>query len=145
MNRSERTSSWNTTVLLVAVVVVLCAGLLHAQTPQTVAQPSAASGSFRIGERLTYSVSMGRFRNAGYAEMHVVSAGQLGDKGAIELRAKFKTLELASAAFYLIDETRTTLASPVTGLPLQTTINQFAFGLPTETVQNHIAVPAAHF
>ena len=145
MNRSERTSSWNPTVLLAAVVVFLCAGMLHAQTPPAATQPIAASGGFRIGERLTYNVSMGRFRSAGYAEMHVVSAGQIGDKPAIELRAKFKTLELASAAFYLIDETRTTLASPVTGLPLQTTISQFAFGLPTETVQNHTAVPATHF
>ena len=70
------------------------------------------------------------FSNAAYGELYCVSRGRLGDKDAIELRAKFKTLDLASVAFYMIDESRVTFASPLTGLPLHTSITQNAFGLP---------------
>jgi hypothetical protein len=110
---------------------------------QTIAVEQSGNG-FRIGERLTYNISMGRFAEAGYAELHTVSRGRLGDKDAIELRSKFKTLELASAAFYLIDENRTTFAAPGSGLPLYTSVNQNAFGLPKETIQNFLAAPTAH-
>ncbi len=103
------------------------------------------TNGFRIGERLTYNVSMGRFNNAAYAELYTVSRGRLGDKDAIELRSKFKTLELASAAFYLIDESRTTFAAPSTGLPLYTSLNQNAYGMPRETVENYLAAPTSHF
>ena len=108
------------------------------------AQTVSDTNGFRIGERLTYNFTIGRFSNGAYAELYCVSRGRLGDKDAIELRAKFKTLELASAAFYMVDEDRTTFASPATGLPLQTSITQNAFGLPKETVQNHLAAPTPH-
>src|SRR6185369_14665958 len=73
---------------------------------------------FRIGEKLTYTVSFGRIKNAGFAEVYVVSRGKLDGRDAVELHSKFKTNELVSAAFYLLDETRTTFASADTGLPL---------------------------
>lgn len=107
------------------------------------AQPIAEANGFRIGERLTYSISIGRLPNAGYAELYCVSRGRIEDKDAIELRAKFKTLDLASA-YYMIDESRTTFVSPSTGLPLQTSVNQNAFGLPKETTQNFLAAPTPH-
>ena len=102
------------------------------------------SNGFRIGERLTYNVSIGRAANAAYVELYTVSRGRIGDKDAIELRAKFKTLDLASATLYLIDENRTTFASPSTGLPLHTTITQNAFGLPQEKTQSFLTVPTTH-
>jgi hypothetical protein len=74
-------------------------------------------------------------------ELYCVSRGRLADKDAIELRAKFKTLDLASVAFYMIDESRITFVSPSTGFPLHTSITQNAFGLPKETVQSFLALP----
>jgi hypothetical protein len=106
---------------------------------QTLTEPNG----FRVGERLTYSVSIGRFSNAAYGELYCVSRGRLGDKDAVELRAKFKTLDLASAVF-LLDESRTTFASPATGLPLHTSITQNTFGLPKETIQSFLAAPTPH-
>src|SRR5687768_16344526 len=147
MNRSRtRTSSRNSllrsplVLSLVAVFAFLSTTVLaQVATPE----PPPVNG-FRIGERLTYGVSIGRFPGAAYAELYTVSRGRLGDKDAIELRSKFKALELASAAFYLIDETRTTFVSPSTALPLHTSITSNAFGLPRETSQSFAAAPTPH-
>ena len=103
------------------------------------------SNGIRIGERLTYSISIDRYPNMAYAEIYAVSRGRIAEKDAIELRTKFKTLDLASAAFYLIDESRTTFVSPSNGLPLYVSVNQNAFALPKETIFNYLAVPSPHF
>ena len=129
-------------VLAIAATVYLCAGFPFTSIS---AQTVAEMNGFRIGERLTYNVTIGRFTNAAYGELYSVSRGKLGDKDAIELRATFRTLELASAALYMVDESRTTFVSPSTGLPLYTSVSQNAFGLPKETVQNFLTTPTPHY
>src|SRR5690242_6633148 len=49
---------------------------------------------FRVGEKLTYTVSFGRYKNAGFAEIYAVSRGKIDGKDAVELHSKFKTNEL---------------------------------------------------
>ncbi len=151
MNRTTYRTSQRNSRLRIPLLLLVVAGFAASAVTfwhsgvgaqATVVEP--LGNGFRIGERLTYNLSMGRFAEAGYAELHTVSRGRLGDKDAIELRSKFKTLELASAAFYLIDENRTTFAAPGSGLPLYTSVNQNAFGLPKETIQNFLAAPTAH-
>lgn len=97
--------------------------------------------NFRIGERLTYSVSLDKFTNVAYAELYVASRGRLSDHDAIELRAKFKTLDFVSAAYYLIDESRTTFAAADTGLPLYITRSKNIGGIPQETNVSYLTVP----
>ncbi|MDQ3042564.1 MAG: DUF3108 domain-containing protein [Acidobacteriota bacterium] len=98
---------------------------------------------FRIGERLTYSISFEKFNNAAYAEIYVVSRGKLGEKDAVELRSKIKTNELVSA-FYLIDETRATYASSDSGLPLYVRKVSNAGVTPKETVSNYTVNSTAY-
>ena len=93
---------------------------------------------FRIGERLTYNISFEKFYNAGYAEIYAVSRGKLGDKDAVELRAKIKTNELVSAAFYFLDESRTTFAASDSGLPLYTKKISNTGIEPKETINNYL-------
>lgn len=100
---------------------------------------------FRIGERLTYNITFDKFKNAAYAETYVVSRGKLGEKDAIELQSKIKTLEFFSAAFYLFDEARTTYASSETGLPLYVRRTSNASVLPKETVSNYLVAPTTSF
>ena len=100
---------------------------------------------FRVGERLTYNISFEKFNNAAFAEIYTVSRGKLGDKDAVELRAKIKTNELVSAAFYFIDETRTTFASAETGLPLYIRKIFNASLLPKETVNNYTVTPTINY
>ncbi len=99
---------------------------------------------FRIGERLTYNVSFEQFNNAAYAEIHAVSRGKLGEKDAVELRAKLKTSELVSAAFYLLDESRTTYAGSDSGLPLYIKKTSNAGIEPKETINNFLVNPTAY-
>src|SRR5438132_13760348 len=75
----------------------------------TIAAPNSAADGltasrFRIGEKLTYSVSFGKFDNAAYAETYVVSRGTIAGKDAVQLQSKIKTLQFVSAAFFLFDE-----------------------------------------
>lgn len=100
---------------------------------------------FRVGEKLTYNVSFGRFKNVGFAEIAVVSRGKLSDKDAVELHSKFKTNELVAAAFYLLDESRTTFAAAESGLPLYISKSSNAGVFPTETVNNFLTAPTQNF
>jgi hypothetical protein len=139
---SQRNVSFRLKLIASGGLAFAAAAILFLAAP--LKAQSADGNGFRIGERLTYNVSIGRFSNAAYGEVYCVSRGRLGDKDAIELRAKFKTLDLASAAFYLIDESRTTFVSPSSGLPLYTSVTQNTFGLPKESVASFLAAPTPH-
>ena len=106
---------------------------------------TASQTPFRIGERLTYNISFEKFNNAAFAEIYTVSRGKLGERDAVELRAKVKTNELVSAAFYLLDESRTTFASAETGLPLYIRKVFNASVLPKETINNYTVSPTINY
>ena len=111
------------------------------------AAAAAAAGQnagFRIGEKITYSVSFDRFNDIAYAETNVVSRGRFGDRDAIELRGKFKTRDFWSAAFFLIDESRVVFVTPETGVPLYVSRSQNS-GIPKNSEENFLSVPAANF
>src|SRR5688500_2370381 len=95
---------------------------------------------FRVGERLTYNVSFERYTNVAYAEFYAESRGRLDDKDAVELKARFKTLNFVTAAFNFLDETRTTFAGAESGMPLYAARSQNIGGLPKETAVNFAAV-----
>lgn len=104
-----------------------------------------AAGNFRIGERLTYNFSFEKFKDVAYAEIYVVSRGRLEGKDAVELSAKFKTVNFLSAAFYMIDENRTTFASVENGLPLFTKKVSNAGVSPIEEDKNYLVTPATNY
>lgn len=100
---------------------------------------------FRVGERLTYNISFEKYNNAAYAEIFAVSRGKLGDKDAVELHSKIKTTNFVSAAFYLLDEARTTYAAAESGLPLYVKKVSNAGIVPKETIDNYLVVPTANY
>lgn len=124
----------NQILISFAALCLLTIGAL-AQTPM----------QFRIGERITYSVSFDQFDDIAYAELYTVSRGAISGKDAVELRWKLKTLNLTSAAFYQINETRTTFASPDSGLPLYTLRIDSPDGMAKETVGDFTKAPALNF
>lgn len=99
----------------------------------------------RVGEKITYNVSFGRFNNIAYAEIGVVSSGKLLTTDAVELKGRFKTLELISAAFYYVDESRAVFVDAATGMPLHVTVTENGSGLPREIITNYMAAPAQGF
>ncbi len=117
---------------------------ISAQSQIMVAKPQAA-GNFRVGERLTYNFSFEKFGNVAYAETYVASQGKLGERNAIELRSKVKTLDLFSAAFYMFDESRTTFAATDTGLPLYIRNASNESISPQETISNFLVSPTTNY
>ncbi len=95
-----------------------------------------AQGQFRIGERITYTVSLDKFKEAAYAEIYCVSSGALTGKAAIELRSKVKTLNIVSAAVAQIDESRTVFVDPESGSPIYISRVDNTDGLPKESISD---------
>ena len=121
-------------VILVAFLFLI-AGTVRAQSN------GAASTAFRVGERITYTISFSNYSDIGYAEAYVASRGALAGKDAVELRSKLRTLNLVSAAFFEVDELRTVFADPTTGVPLYSKVVRNPDGMPSETVTDHLKEP----
>lgn len=73
--------------------------------------------SIRIGERLSYVVSLDGFGNVGYADLMVVSRGRIEGRDAFEVRFKVKTFDVVNAVFFPLDEVRTAYLDAASGLP----------------------------
>lgn len=134
---------------LLAVFLCLVAGVWLADLPQPQLARSAdiqpPSSVFRLGEKISYTVSLGKIGNAAYAETFVASRGTLSGKDAVEIRGRVKTLEMVSAAFYQVDESRTVYASPDTGLPLYVSTSSNNRIIPQEKVSNYLTQPTSSF
>ncbi len=115
----------------------------NASAQEFAVKSQIASGYFRVGERLSYNISFNKFDNAAYAEIYSVSRGKLGEQNAVELRAKIKTVNLVSSAFYSLDEARTTFASPETNFPLYIRKTTNTSVLPKEIIYNYLVNPTA--
>ncbi len=142
-------------VFLLAIVFTAAAVFFsiveNGASAQTVVQPvviqpdPVASDAFRVGERITYNFSFETFENVAYAETYVASKGKLGDKDAVEIQSKFRTSDFLSAAFFLIDETRTTFVSNDTGVPLYVRQISRASGAPQEKSSNFLVAPTGNY
>ncbi len=136
----------NAFVLAPSLVLLLLIGAALIYLPAISGQTIQTSSTvFRIGEKLSYNISFGRIPNAGYAETHVVSRGKISGKDAVEIRARVKTVDIVSAAFFLFDESRTAFAAPDTGLPHYVTTSSLDAVTPKETIQNYINQPTSNF
>ena len=138
----------NLLVLFGFALILFFSASVFFQTSEISAQnqikvQSVSQAPFRIGERLTYNVSFEQYDNAAFAEIYVVSRGKLGERDAIELRSKIKTVDLVST-FYPLDEARTTFVSAETNLPLYIRKISNATVLPKETVSNYTVTPAVY-
>lgn len=107
--------------------------------------PLLAQPQFKVGERITYSVSYDTFRDVAYAELFVASQGTLAGKDAVEIRSRIKTLSLISAAFYQVDESRTVFVDPASGFPLYVSRVLNPEGIRTETVNDLQRLPSVNF
>ncbi len=104
-----------------------------------------APTAFRVGERITYSIWFDKYSDVAYAEHYVASRGALAGKDAVELKSKLRTLNLVSAAFFEVDESRTVFADPATGLPLYSKVVRNPDGMPSETVSDYLKEPTTNF
>jgi hypothetical protein len=139
---------------MTAVIMVVCMSFIFAAIwgggfarPQYARSASVSQlpSIFRVGEKLSYNVSFGKFANAAYVETFVSSRGTLSGRDAVEIRGRVKTLEMVSAAFFMVDEARIVYAAPDTGLPLYISTNSNDTALPQEKVSNYLTQPTSGY
>ncbi len=132
-------------IAAVLLTAVFCALVTLGQDDAASLEKSVSPTRFRMGEKLAYELSFGRFTNAGHAEIAVVSRGRLSGVDVIELRSRIKTFEVVSAALVLIDETRNVYVAPDTGLPLYVRKVSNDRAVPKETISNFLKAPSTSF
>ncbi|NNE65288.1 MAG: DUF3108 domain-containing protein [Pyrinomonadaceae bacterium] len=120
------------------------AAVVHFSHWRAVSAQDVEFERFREGEKLTYDISFENYRNAAYAEVFVASKGKLEGKSAVEIRGRLKSVDLVSAAFYLLDYSRTVFASQDTGLPLYIKDVSSVSGLPKEEIKSFLNSPATN-
>ncbi len=124
-----------------AIVSFMIASILIASAVAQMPEKTNLPTQFRVGEKITYTVSFDKFTDVAYAEINTVSRGLLSGKDAIEIRSKIKTLNFFSAAFYAIDEERSAFVAPDSGVPLYVSKTENLGGLPRETIDDYLKVP----
>ena len=97
--------------------------LIAASVPAAPATGISASASqetelIKVGERLTYTIRIDGFDNAGIVDLRVVSEGKFEGSDVFEVSLKMKTFEIVNAAFFPIDETWTSYLAKASGLPI---------------------------
>src|SRR4051812_11415358 len=120
-------------ITLLTLIFVAMTGNMLGQTEAV----TAGATHFRIGEKLSYTLSFEKMSTAGTAELFVASRGKLAGRDVVELRSRIRTVDIVNAAFLSLDETRTVYASPETGLPLYSTKTSHT-GIPKEAVSNYL-------
>jgi hypothetical protein len=104
-----------------AIIALILFVPLAAQNKKDIANISFSPGIYRVGERLTYSVSFSNFINAAHIELFVANGGTLFDRPGLELRAHVETTEVVNVALYSINNDYTTFIDPSTGIPFRST------------------------
>jgi hypothetical protein len=90
---------------------------------------------FRVGEKLTYSVSFSNFTIAAHVQLYVAGRGDYFGREGYELRAHVETVEQVRAALLALDNFYFTYVDPQTGLPYRTRVTAGATPPPPATPQ----------
>src|SRR5687768_1679953 len=107
-------------LMMTAALFALC--LCATARAQKVVGVDAANAPFsptpyRVGERLTYTVSFSNFPTAAHVQLQVTERGPLYGREGVELRAHVETIGVVSAALYALNNDYATFVDPATGLP----------------------------
>ncbi|HEX8190979.1 MAG TPA: DUF3108 domain-containing protein [Pyrinomonadaceae bacterium] len=105
-------------VRLAAALAALClCAAASGQVRTGAASAPLSQAPYRVGERLTYTVSFSNFPTAAHVETQVAGRGQFQGREGIELRAHVETIGVVSAALLALNNTYSTSVDPFDGLP----------------------------
>ncbi|MGH9902843.1 MAG: DUF3108 domain-containing protein, partial [Pyrinomonadaceae bacterium] len=74
---------------------------------------------YRVGERLTYTVSFSNFPVAAHVELFVAGRSTFSGREGVQLRAHVETAGVVSAALYSVNNDYVSYVDPATGLPFR--------------------------
>ena len=117
-------------------VLVLTLTTVHAQQPESAVAPFNST-VYRVGERLTYSVSFAQFVSAAHVEMFVAGRGRYFEREGIELRAHVETSGIVNVALLALNNDYITYVDAATGLPYRSQIVVREAGRTTEAASDY--------
>ncbi|HLL77252.1 MAG TPA: DUF3108 domain-containing protein, partial [Pyrinomonadaceae bacterium] len=129
-----------TPTLLLASLALAAAAAFAQQQPADVTTVSVSPAPYRVGEKLTYSVSFSNFPSAAHAETYVAGRGRYFDREGVELRAHVETVGVVSAALLRLNTYHFSFVDPVAGLPYRTH-EQTADATPPAKIQESALAP----
>lgn len=100
-------------------LILACSVSVIAQKQEAAGSASFSKAPYKIGEKLTYSVSFSSFTDAGFAELSVTGKGTFFNREGIELRANVQTNGVALALFS-INNDYISYIDPESGKPYRT-------------------------
>jgi hypothetical protein len=103
-----------------AACLFLLVGSLALQAhAQSIPDQPFSPGPYKVGERLTYSVSFSNFNTAAHLEFLVAARGTFFGRDAVQLKGHVETLGTVHAALLALNHDYITYVDPATGLPFQ--------------------------
>ena len=88
------------------------------QTDDSASRPFSPA-PYRVGERLTYTVSFSNFISAAHVELFVASRGTFFGREGIQLKGHVETSGVVNAALFAVNNDYVTYVDPLTGLPFR--------------------------
>jgi hypothetical protein len=103
------------------LLLVLGAFVLLSSAQQTgdLASQPFSPAPYRVGERLTYSVSFSNFISAAHVEFLVAARGTFFGREGVQLKSHVETNGVVNAALFAINNDYVTYIDPANGLPYQ--------------------------
>jgi hypothetical protein len=106
-------------VVRLALLLLTLFYSVSAQQKSDVASIPFSPAPYRVGERLTYSVSFSSFVSVAHVELQVVSRGDFSGREGIQIKAHAQTTGVISAALFSINNDYISYVDPQTGLPFR--------------------------
>lgn len=104
-------------LFFIALVLGMFGLPVFAQTSTDVASHPFSPAPYKVGEKLTFSVSFSNFANAAHVELLVGARGTFFGREGIQLKGHVETTGVVSAALFAINNDYVSYVDPETGLP----------------------------
>ena len=115
----KRRKEWRSQALAFALIPLVVAFAVAQNNRPGLAAGDFSPAPYRLGERLSYTVSFSNFPVAAHVEMLVAARGTFFEREGIELRAHVETIGIVNAALYSINNDYVSYVDPATGLPFR--------------------------
>jgi hypothetical protein len=115
----KRRKEWRTQALAFALIPLVVAIAVAQNNRPGLDARDFSSAPYRLGERLSYTVSFSNFSVAAHVDMLVGARGTFFEREGIELRAHVETIGVVNAALYAINNDYVSYVDPATGLPFR--------------------------
>lgn len=100
-----------------AALAIASVAFAQQQPAADISNAPVSAAPYRVGEKLTYTVSFSNFSAAAHASLYVAGRGNYFGREGVELRAHVRTIGEVNAALLKLDNYYFSFVEPATGQP----------------------------